>query len=153
VIKDSQAFRCLGFDFACRGLRGLFATSEHERAVIDLDGDDNADDQRTKRQPERVCDVCVSVNVTRGPGLDHKEIRWSIDNVDKVRTRTVRGYAALNLTIPETQDLSIGKHVLTIFFNGDADYTPSHATTTFQVQIAPTPSASPSAVKENASVT
>jgi hypothetical protein len=95
------------------------------------------------------------LSVTRGSGLDNKEIHWSIDNVDKETTRTVWGYATLNLTIPETQGLSIGKHVLTASFDGDANYTPSHATTTFRVQIAPTPtpSASSSVVKQNASVT
>ncbi len=94
------------------------------------------------------------LNVTRGQGLDNKAIRWSIDNVDKETTRTIWGYAALNLTIAETLGLSIGKHVLTASFDGDPDYTPSHATTTFQVQRAPTPtpSASPSA-REKASVT
>jgi hypothetical protein len=95
------------------------------------------------------------LNVTHGPGLNNKAIRWSIDNVNKNTTSTVWGYATLNLTIPETQRLSIGKHVLTASFDGDANYTPSHATTTFQVQIAPTPtpSASSNVTKENASVT
>ena len=95
------------------------------------------------------------LNVTRGQGLDNKAIRWSVDNVDKETTRTIWGYAALNLTISETQGLAIGKHVLTASFDGDPDYTPSHATTTFQVQRAPTPtpSASPKPEKENASVT
>jgi hypothetical protein len=95
------------------------------------------------------------LNVTHGPGLNNKTIRWSIDNVNKNTTSTVWGYATLNLTIPETQGLSIGKHVLTASFDGDANYTPSHATATFQVQIAPTPtpSASSNVTKENASVT
>jgi hypothetical protein len=93
------------------------------------------------------------LNVTRGPGLDSKEISWSIDKVDKGTTRTIWGYATLNLTIPETQGLSIGKHVLTASFDGDADYAPAHATTTFQVQIAPTPTLSPTATRQNASVT
>jgi predicted Abi (CAAX) family protease len=85
------------------------------------------------------------LNVTRGQGLDNKEIHWSIDNVNKGTTRTVWGYASLNLTIPETKGLSIGKHVLTASFDGDSDYTPSHATMTFQVRVAPTrtPSAWP----------
>ncbi len=93
------------------------------------------------------------LNVTRGQGLNNKEIHWSIDNVDKGTTSTIWGYASLNLTISETQGLAIGKHVLTASFDGDSDYTPSHATTTFQVQVASTPSASPRAATQNASVT
>jgi hypothetical protein len=93
------------------------------------------------------------LNVTRGAGLDNKPIQWSIDNVERTTTLTVWGYATLNLTIPETQRLSIGKHVLTASFDGDADYSSSHATTTFNVQIAPTPTPSPSVRRENASVT
>jgi len=97
----------------------------------------------------------MQLNVTRGSGLDNKEIHWSTNNVDKETTDAVGGYATLNLTIPETRGLSIGEHVLKASFDGDTDYTPSHATTTFQVQIAPTPtsSVSSSAAKENASVT
>ena len=49
VIEDAEACCCLSLDFAYRGLRGLSATSEHERTVIDLLGDNDADDQRTKR--------------------------------------------------------------------------------------------------------
>ena len=96
------------------------------------------------------------LNVTRGQGLDNKEIHWSIDNVNKGTTRTIWGYASLNLTIPETKGLSIGKHVLTASFNGDSDYSSSHAKTTFQVQVAPTRTASdasPRSERENASVT
>jgi hypothetical protein len=95
------------------------------------------------------------LNVTHGQGLDNKAIRWSIDNVDKKTTSTIWGYAALNLTLSETQSLSIGKHVLTASFDGDPDYTASHATTTFQVQRAPTPtpSASPKPETQKASVT
>jgi hypothetical protein len=111
--------------------------------------------QPTINQSEYETFTC-QLNMTRGPGLDNKAIRWSIDNVDKETTRTIWGYATLNLTISETQHLSVGKHVLTASFDGDADYTASHATTTFQVQVAPSPTPSPSASpnpKENASVT
>jgi hypothetical protein len=95
------------------------------------------------------------LNVTRGQGLDNKAIRWSIDNVNKGTTHTVWGYASLNLTISDTKGLSIGKHVLTASFDGDPDYTASHAKTTFQVQIAPAPapSASPKPETQKASVT
>jgi hypothetical protein len=110
--------------------------------------------QPSVNQSEYATFTC-QLNVTRGQGLDNKEIHWSIDNVNKGTTRTVWGYASLNLTIPETKGLSIGKHVLTASFDGDSDYTPSHAKTTFQVQIAPprASSSSPRPARENASVT
>lgn len=82
------------------------------------------------------------LNMTRGSGLDNKEIRWSIDNVYKETSRTIWGFAALNLTSDQTQDLTIGKHVIAAEFAGDYDYASSNATTTFSVQTAaaPTPS-------------
>jgi len=76
----AEACCCRSLDFAYRGLRGLSATSEHERAVIDLLGNNDADDQRTT--------FSCQLNVTRGSGLDNKEIHWSIDNVDKETTLT-----------------------------------------------------------------
>jgi hypothetical protein len=85
------------------------------------------------------------LNLTRGPGLDNKEIRWSIDNVYKETGRTVWGFAAFNLTMDQTQGLPVGKHVVTASFDGDLDYAASNATTTFQVQRAPTPTPSPKA--------
>ena len=78
--------------------------------------------QPSVNQSEYATFTC-QLNVTRGQGLDNKEIHWSIDNVNKGTTRTIWGYAALNLTIPETKGLSIGKHVLTASFDGDPDYT------------------------------
>jgi hypothetical protein len=110
--------------------------------------------QPSVNQSEYATFTC-QLNVTRGQGLDNKEIHWSIDNVNKGTTRTVWGYASLNLTIPETKGLSIGKHVLTASFDGDSDYTPSLAKTTFQVQVAPprASSSSPRPERENASVT
>jgi hypothetical protein len=74
------------------------------------------------------------LNMTRGSGLDNKEIRWSIDNVYKETSRTIWGFAALNLTSDQTQDLTIGKHVIAAEFAGDYDYAASNATTTFSVQ-------------------
>lgn len=85
------------------------------------------------------------LNMTRGPGLDHKEIHWAIDNVYKETSRTIWGFASLNLTMDQTRDLPLGKHVLTASFAGDFDYAASNATTTFLVQAAPTPTSSPSA--------
>lgn len=82
------------------------------------------------------------LNITRGSGLDNKEIRWSIDNVYKETSRTIWGFAALNLTSDQTQDLTIGKHVIAAEFAGDYDYAGSNATTTFSVQTAATPTAS-----------
>lgn len=79
------------------------------------------------------------LNMTHGPGLDNKEIRWAIDNVYKETARTIWGFAALNLTMEQTQGLTIGKHVVTASFGGDYDYAGSNATTTFSVQIAATP--------------
>jgi len=79
------------------------------------------------------------LNMTRGSGLDNKEIRWAIDNVYKETSRTIWGFAALNLTMEQTQGLTIGKHVVTASFAGDYDYSGSNATTTFSVQIAATP--------------
>ena len=110
--------------------------------------------QPSVNQSEYATFTC-QLNVTRGQGLDNKEIHWSIDSVNKGTTRTIWGYAALNLTIAETKGLSIGKHVLTASFDGDSDYTASHAKTTFQVRVAPTPtpSASPQPETQNASVT
>ena len=84
------------------------------------------------------------LNMTRGPGLDDKEISWAIDNVPKETTRTVWGFAAFNMTMDQTQELKLGKHVLTASFAGDYDYAASNATTTFQVQAAPSPTPSPS---------
>jgi len=83
------------------------------------------------------------LNVTRGQGLDNKEIIWSIDNVHRETSRTVWGFAALNLTMDQTKDLSLGKHVLAASFPGDNDYSASNATTTFLVQTAPAPTPSP----------
>jgi predicted phage tail protein len=77
--------------------------------------------------------------MTRGSGLDNKEIRWSIDNVYKETSRTIWGFAAFNLTSDQSQDLTIGKHVITATFAGDYDYAASNATTTFSVQTAATP--------------
>jgi hypothetical protein len=79
------------------------------------------------------------LNMTRGSGLDNKEIRWAIDNVYKETSRTIWGFAALNLTMNQTQDLTIGKHVITASFAGDYDFAGSNATTTFSVQTAATP--------------
>jgi hypothetical protein len=79
------------------------------------------------------------LNITRGSGLDNKEIRWTIDNVYKETSRTIWGYASLNLTTDQTQDLTIGKHVITAIFAGDNDYAGSNVTTTFSVQTAATP--------------
>ncbi len=79
------------------------------------------------------------LNMTRGSGLDNKEIRWAIDNTYKETSRTVWGYAALNLTMDQTNDLTTGKHVVTATFAGDYDYAGSTATTTFSVQVAATP--------------
>lgn len=95
------------------------------------------------------------LNMTRGSGLDNKEIRWAIDNVYKETSRTVWGFAALNLTINQTQDLTIGKHVITATFAGDYDYAGSDVTATFSVQRAatPTPStATPRPVDTKASI-
>ena len=95
------------------------------------------------------------LNMTRGSGLDNKEIRWAIDNVYKETSRTIWGFAALNLTIDQTQDLTIGKHVITATFAGDYDYAGSNVTTTFSVQTAatPTPStATPRPEDTNASI-
>ncbi|MGZ7127859.1 MAG: hypothetical protein ACXVIS_02270 [Halobacteriota archaeon] len=74
------------------------------------------------------------LNMTRGSGLDNKEIRWSIDNVYKETSRTVWGFAALNLTSDQTQGLTVGKHAITAEFAGDYDYAGSNSTTTFSVQ-------------------
>ena len=84
------------------------------------------------------------LNMTRGQGLDDKEISWAIDNMPKETSRTVWGFAAFNITMDQTQDLPLGKHVLTASFAGDYDYAASNATTTFQVQAAPSPTPSPS---------
>ena len=80
------------------------------------------------------------LNMSRGPGLDDKEIIWTIDNVPKATAQTIWGFASFNLTADQTQQLSLGKHVLTASFGGDYDYAASNATTTFQVQAAPAPS-------------
>lgn len=81
------------------------------------------------------------LNMTRGSGLDNKEIRWAIDNVYRETSQTIWGFAALNLTVDQTQELTIGKHVITATFPGDYDYAGSNATTTFSVQTAVTPTA------------
>jgi hypothetical protein len=47
-------------------------------------------------QSEYATFMC-QLNVTRGPGLDNKMIRWSIDNVDKEATRTIRGVRVVEL--------------------------------------------------------
>jgi hypothetical protein len=85
------------------------------------------------------------LNMTRGSGLDNKEVHWAIDNTYKGSSRTIWGFAAFNLTGDQTQELSVGKHVLSASFDGDYDYSASNATTTFQVSAsAPKPSASAS---------
>jgi hypothetical protein len=86
--------------------------------------------------------LACQLNVTRGSGLDDKEIRWAIDNVYKETSRTVWGFAALNLTMDQTRDLSIGKHVITATFEGDNDFSGSNVTTTFSVKTAATPTPS-----------
>jgi hypothetical protein len=83
------------------------------------------------------------LNATRGQGLDNKEISWAIDNVNKETSQTVWGFATFNLTMDQTQGLSIGKHVLTASFAGDYDYAASNATTTFLVQTTPSPTPTP----------
>jgi len=83
------------------------------------------------------------LNMTRGQGLDDKQITWAVDNVNKGTSQTVWGFASFNLTPDQTQSLSLGKHVLTASFAGDYDYAASNATATFQVQAAPAPTASP----------
>jgi len=85
------------------------------------------------------------LNATRGQGLDNKEISWAIDDVNKGTSQTVWGFGTFNLTVDQTQGLSIGKHVLTASFAGDYDYDAAKATTTFQVQTAPTATPTPSA--------
>jgi hypothetical protein len=79
------------------------------------------------------------LNMTHGSGLDNKEIRWAIDNVFKGTSRTIWGFAALNLTIDQTNNLKIGKHVITATFDGDDDYAGSNVSTTFLVQSGATP--------------
>ncbi|MDD1725854.1 MAG: hypothetical protein LUQ34_03120 [Euryarchaeota archaeon] len=90
------------------------------------------------------------LNMTHGSGLDDKEIRWSIDNVYKETSRTIWGFAALNLTLDQTQELTTGKHVITATFPGDYDYTSSNATTTFSVQTAAAPTPSKATALPNA---
>ncbi|MGZ4933091.1 MAG: hypothetical protein ACXVIG_00985 [Halobacteriota archaeon] len=93
--------------------------------------------------------------------MDGKEIHWFVDNVQKDLSLTQWGYASLNLSTADTQELSIGKHVLKASFDGDTDYSPSNATAVFQVQTAPTPtptptpsaSPSPSAEPESRTIT
>lgn len=103
--------------------------------------------QTSINQGEYAAFTC-QLNASLGPGLDGKEIHWSIDNVHKDSTRTLWGYAILNLSMTDTQQLTVGKHILKASFDGDSDYSPSNATAVFQVRVAatptPTPSASPS---------
>ncbi len=103
--------------------------------------------QLSINQSEYAIFTC-QLNVTRGPGLDGKEIHWFIDNVQKDSSRTQWGYAGLNLSMADTQELTIGKHILQASFDGDTDYSASNATAVFQVKAAatptPTPRASPS---------
>jgi hypothetical protein len=82
------------------------------------------------------------LNMTHGSGLDNKEIRWTIDNVFKGTSRTMWGFAAFNLTMDQTNNLKIGKHVITATFDGDDDYAGSNASATFSVQSAATPTPS-----------
>jgi hypothetical protein len=84
------------------------------------------------------------LNMTRGSGLNNKVINWAIDNTYEGSSRTIWGFAAFNLTGDQTQELSIGKHVLSASFDGDYDYSASNATTTFQVS-APLPKSMPNA--------
>ncbi len=100
--------------------------------------------QSSINQSEYAAFTC-QLNMTRGAGLDGKEIHWFIDNVAKDSSFTQWGYASLNLTAAETQDLSIGKHVLKASFDGDLDYSSSNATAVFQVRAAPSPTPTPSA--------
>ncbi len=100
--------------------------------------------QLSVNQSEYAAFTC-QLNVTRGPGLDSKEIHWFIDNVQRGSSFTQWGYATLNLSTGETQELSIGKHILKASFDGDSDYSPSNATAVFQVRAAPTPTPTPSA--------
>jgi hypothetical protein len=86
------------------------------------------------------------LNMTRGSGLNDKVINWAIDNNYKGSSHTIWGFATFNLTGDQTQELSIGKHVLSASFDGDYDYSASNATTAFQVSTSspkPTPSGSP----------
>jgi|GEM_PF-243483 len=92
--------------------------------------------QPTVNQSESATFVC-QLNVTRGQGLDGKEIHWSVDDVQKAVSQTMWGYATYNLTSTDTSNLTVGKHVMQASFNGDNDYSASNATTTFQVQAAP----------------
>ncbi len=95
-------------------------------------------------QSEYTAFTC-QLNLTRGSGLNGKEINWFIDNVNKDSSFTQWGYASLNLTAADTQGLSIGKHILKATFDGDSDYSASNATAVFQVRTAPTPTPTPSA--------
>lgn len=116
--------------------------------------------QPSINQSEYVAFAC-QLNVSRGSGLNGKEIHWFVDNVQKDPSLTQWGYASLNLSAADTQELSTGKHVLKASFDGDPDYSPSNATAVFQVQTAPTPtptptpsaSPSPSAEPESRSIT
>lgn len=108
------------------------------------------DPPRQVNQSEFATFTC-ELNMTRGSGLDNKEIYWAIDNTYKGSSRTIWGFAAFNLTGDQTQKLPIGKHVLSASFDGDYDYSASNATTTFQVSASatkPTPSASPTPLAE-----
>ncbi|MGZ4901325.1 MAG: hypothetical protein ACXVI3_05555 [Halobacteriota archaeon] len=95
-------------------------------------------------QSEYAAFTC-QLNVTRGSGLDGKQIHWYIDNTQKDPSFTLWGYASLNLSTEETRALSIGKHVMKASFEGDSDYSASNATAVFQVKAAPSPTPSPSA--------
>lgn len=114
--------------------------------------------QTVVNQSEYATFAC-QLNVTRGQGLDGKEIHWSVDDVPKATSRTVWGYATYNLTSTDTSNLTVGKHIVQASFSGDNDYSASNATTTFQVQPAPssspipTVSASPTAASVSESIT
>ena len=95
-------------------------------------------------QSEYAAFTC-QLNVTRGTGLDGKEIHWYIDNTKKDPSFTLWGYASLNLSTSETRALSIGKHVIKASFEGDGDYSASNATAVFQVRPTPSPTPTPSA--------
>ncbi len=101
-------------------------------------------DQPSINQSEYAAFTC-QLNMSQGSGLNGKQIHWFIDNVKKDSSYTQWGFASLNLTTPDTQGLSIGKHVVKASFDGDSDYSASNATAIFEVRAAPTPTPTPSA--------